>query len=97
MNDPEIHRDENIVSREWRDRSEESQEITEACVEGPTRTRVAFIRAGFHHLHVMRREQVPQELPAAVRGHEKVQVLVGCARGLYEMVQFREDPFVGRK
>src|SRR6266566_337746 len=87
----------NLVRRERRDRSEESEEITKACVEGPTRTRVAFIRAGFHHLHVMRREQVPKELPAAVRGHEEVQVLVGCARGLHQMVQFREDPFVGRK
>src|SRR5438132_6141596 len=49
----------NLVRREWRDRSEESEEITEACVEGPTRTRVAFIRSGFHHLHIVRREQVP--------------------------------------
>src|SRR5439155_12695607 len=32
----------NLVRRERRDRSEESEEITKACVEGPTRTRVAF-------------------------------------------------------
>src|SRR2546427_8915525 len=94
---PAVHRSPDLVRRERRDRSEESQEITEACVEGPTRTRVAFIRAGFHHLHIVRREQVPQELPAAVRGHEEVQVLVCPARGLHQMVQFREDPFVRRK
>src|SRR5207253_5979045 len=48
----------NLVRRERRDRSEESEEITEACVEGPTSTRVDFIRSGFHHLILLRRDQV---------------------------------------
>src|SRR2546426_2965238 len=66
-------------------------------MEGPSRTRVALVRSGLHHLDIVRRKQVPQELPTPVRRQEEVQVLVGSTRGLDQTIQFGEDPFVRGK
>src|SRR5438445_626312 len=88
------HRAPNLLRRERRDRGEEPHEVAEACVERPPCTRVPFVRAGLDHLDVVRREQVPEELPASVRRQEQVQILVGPTARFDESVQLREDPFV---
>src|SRR5712691_7500379 len=94
MHAPAVHGRPKLVRRERRDRGEEPHEVPQACVERPPGTRVPFVGAGLDHLDVVRREQVPEELPASVRGLEQVQILVGAAARFDEPVQLREDPFV---
>src|SRR6266568_579785 len=91
---PSVHGPPDLVRRERRDWREEPQDVPEARVERPSRARVAFVRATLHHLDVVRREQVPEEIPSAGRGQKEVQVLVAAAAHLDEPVQLREDPLV---
>src|SRR2546426_11037616 len=84
-----------VCSSDLGDGREEAQEIPQARVQRPSSARVALVRTGFHHLDVVRRKQVPEEVPSPVRREEQVQVLVGPAARFDEPVQLREDPFVG--
>ena len=93
---PIIHGPPDLVCRERGDGREKAQEISEARVQRPSSARVALVRAALHHLHIMRREEIPEEVAASVRGEEEIQVLIGAAARLDEAVQLREDPFIGR-
>src|SRR5947208_15561745 len=73
---PAVHGPPNLVAREGRDGREEAEEIPETRVERPSRAGVALVRAALHHLDVVRREEVPEEVPTPVRREEQVQVLV---------------------
>ena len=91
---PAVHGPPDLVRREGRDRREEPEEVPQAGMEGPSGSRVVLVRAGLDHLHVVGREEVPEELATSVRREEEVQVLVRAAGGLDQPVQFREDPLV---
>src|SRR5439155_4231805 len=80
--------------REVRDRREEPEEVPQAGMEGPSGSRVVLVRAGLDNLHVVGREEVPEELATSVRREEEVQILVRTAGRLDQSVQFREDPLV---
>src|SRR2546428_13478236 len=58
------------------------------------RASVPLVRAGLHHLDIVRSEPVPEELATTIRGDEEVELVVRAAALRDERIQLREDPLV---